>query len=250
MRQSSLCTMPTVSFASVLAALRAEDSAAAETRQLPPMMLPQHQASEVSQRCWPPSTCSLVVLPTAAKSSQPPMMLPPHQASEVSQRRGPPSACSPVGPPTAADDGAATSGVRGARSPDKVHPARRGVRGVSAEVSEVYPPRPAEASEVYRPSACSFQPAEASEVYPPSTTEPEQLDAIHRKRSRVVDHDTSLPSETSMSTQYDFYGRPLVGPLYPQCPPVPRRKIYRVGTETFIGERHDHGIRVVRYLDP
>ena len=106
-----------------------------------------------------------------------------------------------------------------------------------------------------------------------------------KKGSRVLEHDKSRPLETPMNqgssvrpaadvaplgaqtlptlldvdddeaglpsgTQYDFYGRPLDGPLYPQCPREPRCKIYRVGTETLIGERHEHGIRVIRYLDP
>ena len=56
----------------------------------------------------------------------------------------------------------------------------------------------------------------------------------------------------STRTQLDFYGRPLTGPLstastaaVPEAP----RKIYRVGLSTFIGQRHENGVRVIRYLD-
>jgi hypothetical protein len=56
----------------------------------------------------------------------------------------------------------------------------------------------------------------------------------------------------STRTNLDFYGRPMTGPLSTastaSVPDAPR-KIYRVGRSTFIGQRHENGVRVIRYLD-
>ena len=68
----------------------------------------------------------------------------------------------------------------------------------------------------------------------------------------LVDDSDEEMSLGSTRTQLDFYGRPLTGPLstastaaVPEAP----RKIYRVGLSTFIGQRHENGVRVIRYLD-
>ena len=49
--------------------------------------------------------------------------------------------------------------------------------------------------------------------------------------------------------QFDFYGRPLVTPHSPPPSPPGRKKIYRCGMRTFVGQRQTKGVRVLQWLD-
>ncbi len=45
--------------------------------------------------------------------------------------------------------------------------------------------------------------------------------------------------------QYDFYGSLLKEPLSPP----PKKKVYRSGTMTFVGQRERQGVRILKILD-
>ena len=143
---------------------------------------------------------------------------------------------------------AATSTSTAALSPNSgTRPGEPGASGPPSKRLQCDPSSAATSAAVSSPAASSESPAAAA-LEPPAPTDQqgrlggkillgpfEEDDEENRGLPRALDND-----------EYDFYGRPMM-PTAP--PPEQPKKLYRCGLRTFLGQRCEKGVKVLKWLD-
>jgi len=107
-------------------------------------------------------------------------------------------------------------------------------------------PMPPKDAHTLPPAAALWQPASAAaSSAQPQPSDPTPTVITPTVIESDVEEDLSRGLPTGFEGELDFYGRYLKTP----DPEPPKQKIYRYGDQLVIGQREEHGVRILKYLN-